>query len=162
MANPLLSKYKSSSSSSSLLSKYKTTQTSQKASKKKGGGFLGGIVGGAENALGDVRDVTVGAVPGIVHTANTVLIQPAYQDIRHGPTSKQAKKAHKNVAELGKAIGKSYADYYGPLAHGDVDTFLNNVYEHPLNIALDAATVASLGLGAGKTKFRINLSPESD
>lgn len=46
-----------------------------------------------------------------------------------------------------KQIGKSYAQTYGPLAHGDVSTFLHNVYTHPLGPIMDLATLVTGGAG---------------
>ena len=45
-------------------------------------------------------------------------------------------------------IGKSYADYYGPLFQGDFGAFEEKFLEEPLNPLLDAIGVATLGAGA--------------
>lgn len=115
-----------------------------KKKKKKGKSWFGGLT----NAVHDVEDATVGAVAG------TVTIGKAFgSDIKDDFNVIRGKKgrAGHRTTDIAKAIGKSYADYYGPLAHGDINQFLDNVYEHPVNLVLDATTVASLGLtGAAK------------
>lgn len=87
--------------------------------KKKG---RHGVVGLAENLGADVVDAVAGLPAGIVQTA------------RH-------------PVRTGKAIGKSYASTYGPLAHGDVSKFLHNLYSHPLGPILDVATIVTGGFG---------------
>jgi hypothetical protein len=47
-----------------------------------------------------------------------------------------------------KAIGKSYAQTYGPLFRGDTSKFLHQFYEHPLGPLLDLTAVLTLGAGA--------------
>jgi hypothetical protein len=44
-------------------------------------------------------------------------------------------------------IGRSYEQTYGPLAHGDVNAFLHELYAHPLGPILDVLTVATAGAG---------------
>ena len=83
----------------------------------------GGSLGG--NLLHDIEQGVTGVVPGIVGT------------IEH-------------PIRAGKQMGHQYGAYYGPLVHGHVGKFLHNVHEHPLQLGLDAATIAaSIGtLGA--------------
>jgi hypothetical protein len=40
------------------------------------------------------------------------------------------KEAVTNPVKTAKAVGRSYADMYGPLPRGDVDEFAKNLYEH--------------------------------
>ena len=47
-----------------------------------------------------------------------------------------------------KEIGKAYADLYGPLLRGDLQTFGDRVSEQPLSPILDALAVVSGGAGA--------------
>jgi hypothetical protein len=46
-----------------------------------------------------------------------------------------------------KQMGHQYADYYGPLAHGDIGKFWQNVHDHPLQLGMDAFALATLGAG---------------
>jgi len=47
-----------------------------------------------------------------------------------------------------KAIAESYANLYGPLLHGDFQTFGDRVSEEPLSPLLDAISIVSGGAGA--------------
>jgi hypothetical protein len=75
-----------------------------------------------KHLAGDVVNATYGAVPGTVEL------------IRH-PT------------RVGRQIVEQYKRNYGPLRHGHVQKFLNQVYEHPLPFVTDATVV---GAGVGK------------
>lgn len=86
---------------------------------KKTGGTLDrlGVVG---NLIGDAADAIHG-IPSGVKLAVTHPIAAA------------------------EGIGKSYAQTYGPLFHGDIKTFLHNIEQHPLGPVLDVLTLATLG-----------------
>jgi hypothetical protein len=98
--------------------------------KAKGNGGGGGGVlshlGVAGNLIGDVKDAAMGAV-----------VAPYYL----------ATHPVRTVEDLAKSTGA----YYGPLFTGDIRQFGRNVYDHPLNIILDAATIATLG-GASEVR----------
>ena len=112
--------------------------------KKKGKSWYGGL----KNVVHDIEDIAVGSVVGPYQIGKGAL-QDTRDVIQGGFRPRQGNKVQPfpRTTQVGKGIAKQYADYYGPLTHGDVDKFLDNVYEHPLNLALDAATVASLGIG---------------
>src|SRR5512146_3549770 len=93
--------------------------------KKKGGGHHG-VLGFAQNLGEDIGSAVLGIGPGLV-------------------------KSVEHPIGAAKAIGKSYAQTYGPLTHGDLGEFLHNLCEHPLGPILDVATVVTLG-GAGAAK----------
>jgi len=120
---------------------------------KKGGGFWHDAFrySGAElvdNLGKDVGSTAVGLAPGFYETGKQ-LLNPTYQGFVHGFTSSQATRARaqqsRYFVNTAKALGKSYADTYGPIAHGD----FSHVYDHPLGPILDAATILDLGATAG-------------
>lgn len=93
------------------------------SAKTSSGGGHGGVVGLLENLGGDVKDALLGLPAGLVETV-------------------------RNPIGTAKAVGASYAQTYGPLAHGDVSKFLHELYEHPLGPILDVATILTGGAGA--------------
>lgn len=118
-----------------------------KKSKKKGGRSW---YGGLKNAVHDVEDMAVGATVGTAKLVGTVgeeTVGAIKGGLRTPRSGGGPKNPYAKTAEIGKQIAKSYADFYGPLAHGDVEGFLANIYDHPLQLPLDVATVASLGIG---------------
>lgn len=130
-----------------------STFTGTAKKKKKGKSWYGGL----KNAVSDVEDIAVGATVGTAKMVGTVA-EETYGAIRGGlhPRQGQKKNPYEKTTQIAKQIAQSYKDYYGPLAHGDIEGFLNNVYEHPLQLPLDAATVASLGIGGAA---RVGLIP---
>lgn len=81
-----------------------------------------GVTGLIHNLGADIGEAIVGLPAGLVHTAQ-------------------------HPVGTAKAIGKNYADTYGPLLHGDVSTFLHTLYSHPFGPILDVATIATGGAG---------------
>lgn len=96
------------------------------------GGGHSGVLGFIENLGGDVGHAITGIPQGLVQTVE-------------------------HPIRMAQQIGQSYKQMYGPLTHGDVGAFLHNLYEHPLGPIMDAATVLSLGAGAGA---KLGLLPE--
>src|SRR4029453_9350787 len=90
-----------------------------------------------ENLLKDIGSTVLGIAPGIYEVG-----KPLYNylaaDVTFDPERRQ--RADKDLMKIGKAVAKSYQDYYGH----DV---LHPLYTHPLQPILDVATVASLGAG---------------
>lgn len=109
------------------------------AKKGGGGNFFG-------NLLGDVEHALTGIGPGIVKTGEAVAKDTAYYGTGGDWTHPKGGGAH-TLDEVVKPIGKSYAQTYGPLVHGDVGGFLHGVEQHPLGPILDALTAATLGAG---------------
>lgn len=103
----------------------------------------GGVGGTLANLATDAANAAVGFVPGLIGAVKDPI------------------KTARNVAE-------TYKETYGPLAHGDVGGFLENVQEHPLGPLLDAGAVVSLGAtgaaraarAAGAKGRYMNLPPE--
>ncbi len=91
--------------------------------KVKSSGSPGGILGFAENLGSDFKDAIGGLPAGVKHF------------VEHP------------VGTL-EDIGRSYAQTYGPLFHGDFGAFADNLEQHPLGPILDAITVLTLGAGA--------------
>jgi hypothetical protein len=121
----------------------------KKTSKKKPGGK--GPFGFVKNVAGDVRDIAVGAGPALVATSKAVgedVKDLAELVTNPRPKQGQEKEPLPRTKKIVQAIGKSYADTYGPLVTGDFDKFLDNVYNDPVYIGLDALTLASLGVTA--------------
>lgn len=135
-----------------------SSKTKSSKPKKKRGGLLGAVdatlhgVGQGAHAVGqvakhassDIVDIAAG-LPAIATTVVPAISQDLWDEVSSGGQDHDWNR----TVPLAKAMAKSYADMYGPLAKGDIEGFLDNVYHHPVNFTLDAATVASLGLGAG-------------
>lgn len=77
-----------------------------------------GITDFLGNVVSNVEQVAVGIPRGL------------YETVRH---------------PIGTAenIAKSYGERYSPLIHGDFGEFMQQVYDHPVDFALDAATLAA-------------------
>jgi hypothetical protein len=80
---------------------------------------IGSILGVAGNLLHDTKDMAFGAIPGAIH-------------------------AVEHPIAAGKALGQDYKTRYGKILNGD----FSDISKHPLSYILDAATIASGGLGA--------------
>lgn len=89
-----------------------------------GGRSVGGFLG---NLAGEVGGTITGLPGGLVETV-------------------------RNPVKSAKAIGRSYAETYGPLLRGDIDEFAAGLYERPLGPVLDIATVVTGG-GAAASKL---------
>jgi hypothetical protein len=107
----------------------------KKGKKKKAKKTFGGFAG---NWLDDVSDALVGVV-----TAPYYIARAGYHDLGYGDAQKGSE-----LGAMGKGIWVGMRDYYKPLVKGDFSKFASNVYDHPFQLALDAATIATLG-GAG-------------
>ena len=139
--------------------------------RKKGGG---GPFGFVTNLAGDVEQAAVGIGPGLVQAGKAVgsdvaaisrdvakhpehaleVAVPVLGEKRLVETAKKAGKT-KTYRTVVKPIVESYAETYGPLAHGDVGEFAHRFYEHPLGPILDVLTVATLGAGAAAKTGKI-------
>lgn len=121
----------------------------------KGAKYRGGFVGGGYRSAASVSPPSnSGGHHGLLGFAEN-LGSDVVHSIEGIPTGIVQTVEH--PVRTVKQIGKSYAETYGPLVHGDVSGFLHNLYNHPLGPALDAATVLSLG-AAGLE--RAGLAPE--
>lgn len=157
----LLSKYKTGSSpSSSLVSKYKSSSTSKKPTKKGKSPF-----GFVQNVAGDVRDITYGVVPAIVGTGSAIAhdvkdtleaATGAASRPRTGTPRDNPKASLSRTKKIGKALTQGYVDTYGPLFKGDIDKFLDNLYNDPVYIGLDVLTITS-----GATKLAVKVVPSA-
>lgn len=81
-----------------------------------------GVLGFAENLGDDIEHAATGFLPGVVGTVE-------------------------HPIRAAKQIGESYKQEYGPLLHGHVNEFLHQLYAHPLQPALDLATIVTGGAG---------------
>jgi hypothetical protein len=108
-------------------------------SSSSGGGYFGG--GGLAAAGGGGGQVKHGG-HSLVHNLITDVV-----DTAKGFGPGVAALVEHPVGTL-ENIGRSYADMYGPLFHGDVGGFMHNLHEHPLGPILDAVTILTLGAGA--------------
>jgi hypothetical protein len=68
-------------------------------------------------------------------------------DFLHGSNN----PASHHLGQLEAGVAHNYAQTYGPIFHGKLGQFGHELYAHPLQPILDAATVATLG-GAGAAK----------
>ncbi len=108
-----------------------------------GGKSVGGALG---NLLDDAGEAVLGLGPGIYKAGQAVvhdtkaILTPAVPGHKHEKPDAVRK-------EIVEPIVQNYKETYGPLAHGDLKGFAENVYEHPLGPLLDLATVATLGAG---------------
>lgn len=75
-----------------------------------------------DNLIGDVKSSVEGFGPGLLQLVE-----------------------HPN--KTGAAVLSNYKSTYGPLAHGDFDTFFHTLHQHPLGPILDIAALASAGAG---------------
>lgn len=91
------------------------------SSKKSSGGGLPAPFGFVGNLLGDVKDATIGFIPGMVKFA-------------------------KDPIESVETMAEMTWDTWSPLFSGQFGKFAKGVYDHPLAPLLDVATVFSLGL----------------
>lgn len=126
------------------------------APAKSGGGLLGFV----EHLGSDAKNAIEGLPTGVATVAGaaahdfnkatgSVLGAWSTKDLTGGLFGKPASsKGGYELPAIGKAVGHSYAQTYGPLAHGDVNGFLHNLYAHPLGPILDVATVLTGGAGA--------------
>lgn len=124
--------------------KVRSSMGGRKVRGPKGGGGHHGIGGFFSNLGGDVVSSVAGLGPGLYHAGGAI-----YHDLNEpsqlNPFNVGKSQTYKKVA---KPIGKSYAQTYGPLFHGNLGQFGHNLYEHPLGPALDLLTVVTLGAGS--------------
>ena len=107
--------------------------------KKKKGNSVGGFI---SNLAGDVKEITYGAVPGLVHTVGSVTKDLEEAGAKIGP-----RRGGDLDFDRTKAIGKGIADTYAK-NYGSWSGFKSALYNDPLFIALDALTVLSGGTTA--------------
>ena len=111
-----------------------------KPKKKKESFSIGGFLGNAASGVGNLVS-GVATSPGYIGKAG-------YSDIKDlldgGGFSS-------DLYGMGKSVVSGMKDYYAPLASGDFKQFAKNVYKDPVQLALDAATIVTLG-GAGAAK----------
>src|SRR4051812_46893867 len=79
--------------------------------KKKHGGLLHTL----EQGAADLRDVALHSPTGVFDLGKAV-VNPVVQDIKHGPSSQQAKKARAQLDEIGKqSVKQPIEDLHHPL-----------------------------------------------
>lgn len=104
------------------------------AKPKRRGGVLGALSRIPGAFATDIYNAAVGTPAGLYY-AGKAIVEPAYQDIRHGPRSRQAKEARARLNAAAKAVATStIEDFRHPL-------------RHPGDTALDVLGLASLGAG---------------
>lgn len=135
----------------------------QKGSSSGGSVYAskGGTVGGAKSAAGksghgvggflsnlgsDTENFVSGLGPGVAKLGGDVGKEWWHNAkiLVHAQKDKPGLKDRPLTQDL-KAVGKQYGQTYGPLAHGDVNGFLKQLYAHPLQPILDLATVLTGG-----------------
>lgn len=129
-------------------------------------GFLGHLASDAKGAIEglptgayDIAKTEAQAVSDDLHGRNTAVNNREWSDLFHGhigrmfqePNEGDASAAAAHLADLEKGVANQYATHYGPLFHGHFGQFAHELYAHPLQPILDAATVATFG-GAGAAK----------
>jgi hypothetical protein len=78
---------------------------------------LGAIGHTLEQGATDLKDVALSA-PGGAYLLGKSVVNPVVQDIKHGPSSKQAKKARAQLDEIGKqSVKQPIEDLHHPLRH---------------------------------------------
>lgn len=125
-----------------------------------GGGGGHGFLGLLGNFASDVKGAVEGLPTGAVELGKSLA-----HDYTHGSSLKAIGEMAVNpVAGFDNALHNTdtghnvvapilhnYAQTYGPLFHGHFGQFAHELYAHPLQPILDAATIATLG-GAGAAK----------
>lgn len=111
---------------------------------KKQGYSVGGFLG---NVASDVKD-TIYGTPAALKTIGQATAGPLYHDIVHGYESEEAEEARRKSNATLKAVGKSYAQTYGPLVKGDFKKFARNLYDDGFYVGADILTAASAGTAA--------------
>ncbi|MBI3936422.1 MAG: hypothetical protein HY323_05550 [Betaproteobacteria bacterium] len=116
-----------------------------------------GVGGFFRNLGGDVEGALLG-LPGGLKAVSEALGADLWQTLQEGPSrftdteGRYGLRPKLEQGELGRKVlrpvAESYKQTYGPLFRGEVDEFLQQVYEHPLGPILDIATVLTLGSGA--------------
>lgn len=106
-----------------------------------------GVGGFLHNLGADTEAAATGFVPGVAHMVST-----AGEDVgaRAGNilglvSNKTEERKVAAANKLGAQIVHGFVGPFEPLAHGDVNGFLHNVYAHPLNPILSLATIATGG-----------------
>lgn len=118
-----------------------TYSTPQYGGKKKAAKKDKSVGGFIANAGHGIRDALTGIV-----TAPYYIGKAAYHDLGYGDA-----KAGSELYAMGSGIAKSIADYYKPLVKGDFEKFGQNVYDQPVQLGLDVATLfTGGGAAAGK------------
>lgn len=121
--------------------------------------------GFVQNVAGDVRDITYGVVPAIVGTGSAIAhdvkdtleaATGAASRPRTGTPRDNPKASLSRTKKIGKALTQGYVDTYGPLFKGDIDKFLDNLYNDPVYIGLDVLTITS-----GATKLAVKVVPSA-
>jgi hypothetical protein len=107
------------------------------------GNPLKDLIGGIGNLGSDIFQAGRYFVPGLYETGKAGL-----QDSLLGAALGVNKPGSQLNEKVIKPTLESYKYMYGPATHGDFGKTLSRMYEHPLQPILDAATVASLGMGS--------------
>lgn len=101
-----------------------------------------GVSGFVKHLGSDAEQALTGIGPGVAKLATAQA-----KDVEAAFTGKHPPHGSYVYTDVVKPVGQSYAQTYGPLAHGDVGGFLHQLEQHPLGPILDALTVATLGAG---------------
>lgn len=121
-------------------------ETTAKTKKKKRG-WLGNVVHVGGKIAGDLKTAAVNS-PGGVYEVGKAVVNPVVQDIKHGPSSPQAKKARKHLDEMATSfVTQPIEDFKHPLRRPG-DTLLSGI-----GLAtLGGGTVARVAAGAKAAK----------
>lgn len=122
-----------------------TPKPGERTDEPEGGHGIG-ILG---NLARDVKDAAVNVPVGVYEAGRSLSKDLQEAGRKANPMRGGGDFGFERTRGLGTAIGKQYADTYGPLVRGDVGEFAHRVGQHPLGPILDAASVVSLGAGAG-------------
>ncbi len=125
----------------------RVTAPSGTRKRKAGGGGALESLGPLGELVGDVGSAIYGVPFGVYETGKAIALDTR-DLITEGDLSPE------RTGAIGAAIGRNYADVYGPLLHGDFSGVTSG--EDLFQILLDAATIATLG-GAGAA--RVGLAP---
>lgn len=104
---------------------------------------------GLKSGQGESVTSVAKSVGQVGKTLGQAIVQPAYEDIRHGPNSKQAQAARANQMAVGTAVGKSlthpFTDLPSAVASGDPGRIGSDLGNIGLNFAPVGKAAGILG-----------------